>query len=974
MSHDEEIALFSTASGKTIDIKPEALQRARRILEDDENGTVPCSIASSPAAARRVEFRSPLASVTSSPRWNKSPPRTPFVAPSVAQRSVFRSPLPSVSLTPPISRTPTSAIKKFSKFRSPVVHRDVVVAAHMFGFPFPPYDIQKQLMEALIASIESGNVGIFESPTGTGKSLSTICAVLTWLKRFEANRREKLQSKIVKLKSDEKDAGQEIDTSTNWIDAYKVKLGAQKEREVLEEEAEALRKVDERLREAQEGSRRKKSFDGRKRKVDDDISDEDLFDVASPSNSEDADLLPGEEIEARNEDSEETDLACTKIFYASRTHSQLEQLLEEIRKTSFNPRVVQLASRQALCVNEDVRSLKNLNLMNERCMEMRKSSNASKAQKTDAEVVPTRSNRKKALCKCEYAKSDAIEDLADKILAADDSMTNIEKLASAGRGITACSYYATRKALGLCEIVLLPYPILLHEKTRRNWGVDVKGNVVVIDEAHNLLSTVADIHSVELTLPALTVGLSLVREYIDKYKERLNASNLGSIVKLQDIIATLEKNLKDNKETDKIYSMPALINELKLYNFDLFDILYYIDRTNLCSKFHGFFKRYCGRVSSQKKQEFEEKLTGIALLMKKREEAKNRTQEAPEEEDVPEEEKTQMSSPVYQIVTFIDSLTNKCEDARVLIKREDPSAGTPATYRFLLLNPADKLKDLVKEARSVLLIGGTMEPAEQLIDAFERVCEIPKDSIARFSCGHVVDDHQLTAVSLAKGPNGHDFTLNFANRSTPQTIAAIGMTFSNILRQIPNGVVAFFASYDYMAKFISTLKANGMYERINNSKPIFVEGRGASAKLWNDFSKQAKTPKGAMLCAVVGGKLSEGINFSDELGRCVFMIGLPYPNKNSVELQEKMKYLDRNVRPGAGSAHYEACCMHAVNQAIGRAIRHRDDYAAIVLLDARYAKLAIKDALPKWISSRLTHCEAFPSAMQKIVAFFKGRK
>ena len=39
----------------------------------------------------------------------------------------------------------------------------------------------------------------------------------------------------------------------------------------------------------------------------------------------------------------------------------------------------------------------------------------------------------------------------------------------------------------------------------------------------------------------------------------------------------------------------------------------------------------------------------------------------------------------------------------------------------------------------------------------------------------------------------------------------------------------------------------------------------------------------------------------------------------------------------AGGQYYEDLCMKAVNQCVGRVIRHRGDYAAVVLADARYA-------------------------------------
>lgn len=75
---------------------------------------------------------------------------------------------------------------------------------------------------------------------------------------------------------------------------------------------------------------------------------------------------------------------------------------------------------------------------------------------------------------------------------------------------------------------------------------------------------------------------------------------------------------------------------------------------------------------------------------------------------------------------------------------------------------------------------------------------------------------------------------------------------------------------------------------------------------------------------------------------------MPYPNPSDPELRERMRHLDGSCSGSAGVAgrklpalsgrqYYEDLCMKAVNQCVGRVIRHAGDYAAIVLVDVRWA-------------------------------------
>ena len=124
----------------------------------------------------------------------------------------------------------------------------------------------------------------------------------------------------------------------------------------------------------------------------------------------------------------------------------------------------------------------------------------------------------------------------------------------------------------------------------------------------------------------------------------------------------------------------------------------------------------------------------------------------------------------------------------------------------------------------------------------------------------------------------------------------------------------FFPSFSFLQLYLRHLHTSQQFARLNQKKRLFVEERGKD--VFSEYASFLREPSAqASLFAVVGGKLSEGINFSDDLGRCIAIVGMPYPNKEDVVLKERMQYMDAR-KPGSGQQFYSNLCIKAVNQAI----------------------------------------------------------
>ena len=84
-------------------------------------------------------------------------------------------------------------------------------------------------------------------------------------------------------------------------------------------------------------------------------------------------------------------------------------------------------------------------------------------------------------------------------------------------------------------------------------------------------------------------------------------------------------------------------------------------------------------------------------------------------------------------------------------------------------------------------------------------------------------------------------------------------------------------------------------------------------------------------------------------------------------------YLDRQHQlgfPRSGSQWYTEQAFRALNQAIGRCIRHRDDYGAVVLLDARFQNRAVTAQLSGWLSEAVTLSRGDQDLLRRLQTFF----
>jgi len=205
--------------------------------------------------------------------------------------------------------------------------------------------------------------------------------------------------------------------------------------------------------------------------------------------------------------------------------------------------------------------------------------------------------------------------------------------------------------------------------------------------------------------------------------------------------------------------------------------------------------------------------------------------------------------------------------------------------------------------------------------------------------------------------------------------------------------------------YASNSVSTSLWKRMLMQKAIVLEPK-SSADLKpaiEEFDKflSCDGSSGCILMGVCRGKISEGIDFADHRARAVIITGLPFAPFHDPKVKLKREFLDgvkmeKRIKPSdeggfkthgdnnhegdhkedaetiSGTEWYSQQAHRAVNQAIGRVIRHRFDYGSVLLLDSRFAEPRNQSGLSKWVRPYILPDEGCGKAISGLAKFYRN--
>ena len=719
------------------------------------------------------------------------------------------------------------------------------------------------------------------------------------------------------------------------------------------------------------------------------------------------------------------------IYYTSRTHAQLSNVIQELQKTCYRPRNAIISSRDQMCVNELIRGFHG-HTLNMKCQF---------AQKKN---------------QCRYFKG---KNNLNMTWSAYDGKT-VEELKDIAKKLKFCPFFFERDKSIHSDLIFLPYNYIFDPSIKKRMKIQMKNAILIVDEAHNIQEVCNDsvskdfdsnmIDEVLGDLKSLKIFLEegqVNGTYIDgAMNEKSSKNNIRSepinLEQLKNEINILN-NIKTTLMEYKVNSgnkWPEF--GLKLDARALFD-LFYLGSKNKKQTTINFKNNKSNRLSSSSNNDKSKlnnnknnaPISNIKKTKKKENgnsENKSDISNEDEEEEINSEEdefnlendKLEEDLTPDNISTHINHLSNYeffihndrgkrtllgqyievLELIKLLtdnyIKIETSEDSNPLhnytnNFRFFVedsvetqnkslnvkkknitnfikkknrilhiycFNPGFGFKNVIDEKlHATIITSGTLSP----IDGMESELKCSFD--VKLEGTHVIDRKQVHFGVLTSSLFGkkEEFIFNATNRNNTDMIEHLGRAIIELCKITPGGILVFFSSYGVMEDFIKKWEKKQIISEISKYKEFCQDKHDqklnkAVLDLYQK-SNSNRENKGAILFSVCRGSCSEGMNFKNDFARLVIVVGIPYAYLGDPKTQLRKEYQDdfnkyyfnyikdKKIKKLSGSEWYNQNALKCVNQALGRDIRHSNDYGCMLLVDSRYQQNSNKYLISKWI-------------------------
>ena len=464
-----------------------------------------------------------------------------------------------------------------------------------------------------------------------------------------------------------------------------------------------------------------------------------------------------------------------------------------------------------------------------------------------------------------------------------------------------CPYEVNKIMIREATVVVVPY-IYVFDKTIRimlfDWlSVSDDDIILIVDEAHNLPNYIRDLFSAQLSMWMLNSCVSEAKKFGDPQLSGGKCSVSAFCTMLIEIISILRDNyvygiLENGIRTTSYVKHDALIPSHELDS----EIL---SRLNITSKtLHDIISDLI--AYGEKIQEYQQKDGKLPR------------------------------SYLHKLGVFLEFwITVEMDQYIKLIV--DASAGKNPRIEAYCLDPSLGT-GIINEFHSSIHMSGTLEPLEEYRDSLGLSKQI---DLVSFPSPFSKENRKIFFIG--------DVTTRYDDIARDKhMIPRMWNHITSICNTFPKNVLVCFPSFNTLSMF----QEQESFDDITSC--LYIEEQSMSQSdlmnlVTNFKSCSIEKENGAALFSVMGGRISEGMDFPAEQLEIAVIVGIPYP-KPTARQRGLQKYYD--MKFGKGWEYtVKAPAARKLLQSIGRLIRDENDRGVAVILDKRAPRFSeyIKD-------------------------------